>query len=153
MSTVVEVRDCTLDDLRIIAENLRDQDAVEMSFLSKEHIVDAVVESYESSKLSLGIFIDGKPAGVFGLGEVTPEIGAPWMLGTELLVKHSRPWLQAAPTMCNTFLAQYPTLINMIHKKNTRSIKWLKKLGFTFLPDDIPGYPEFTYFMRTRQDV
>lgn len=151
--SMVEVRECTLDDLRIIAENLRDQDAVEMSMLSKEHIVDAVVESYESSKLALGIFVDGTPAGVFGLGEVTPEIGAPWMLGTDLLVKHSRPWLKAAPTMRDSFLTQYPTLINMIHKKNTRSKKWLKKLGFEFLPDSIPGFPDFTYFIRTRQDV
>lgn len=153
MSVVVEVKECTLDDLRIIAENLRDQDAVEVTLLTKQPALEVLLDSYHTSKLALGIFVDGVPAGVFGLAEMTPEIGAPWMLGTDLLVKHSRPWLQAAPTMCNTFLTQYPTLINMIHKKNTRSKKWLKKLGFEFLPDSIPGFPDFTYFIRTRQDV
>lgn len=149
----LELRECTLDDLRIISENLRDQDEVELSMLTDKPMLNALVSSYASSKLAMGIFLEGQPAGVFGLTEVTPEIGAPWLLGTELLVKHSRDWLSVAPSMRDAFHSQYPTLINMIHKKNTKSKRWLKKLGFSFLPDAIPGFPGFIYFIRTLQDV
>lgn len=149
----LQLKECTPDDLRFIAENLRDQDEVEVSLLTRSPMVDVLVASQEASIITLGIFLDGKPAGVFGLTEVSPEVGAPWLLGTDLLVKHSREWLGVAPAMRDLFHSRYPTLMNMLHTKNTRSKRWLKKLGFSFLPDAIPGCPNFEYFIRTRQDV
>lgn len=41
-----------------------------------------------------------------------------------------------------------PVLTNIVHKKNTKSIRWLKRMGFQFLDAPVPAYPDFIQFVR-----
>jgi hypothetical protein len=48
-------------------------------------------------------------------------------------------------------LSLFPVLENMVDARNTKSIKWLKRLGFTFgppLPHPHSGLPFYPFEMR-----
>lgn len=144
-----EIKDCTLEATRIVSESLRDQDEVELYLLTRKAPLEALVESVEASEYSKCLYLDGIPAAVFGVSRLGEGVGVPWMMGTEKLVERSRVWLKAAPAMRDFFHKHYPTLTNIVHSKNTKSIRWLTRLGFQFHHAPIPGYPGFIQFTRT----
>jgi hypothetical protein len=147
--TATEIKDCTLEATRIISESLRDQDEVEVYLLTGKPNLEALVASVEASRYTKVLYLGGNPAAIFGLGHLSDEVGVPWMVGTQEMVKHSRAWLKLAPAMRDFFHQHYPTLTNVVHEKNTRSIRWLSKLGFSFNMAPIPSLPGFIQFTRT----
>lgn len=57
-------------------------------------------------------------------------IGAPWMMGTPLVDRHRGALMRAAPSYIAAMLATFPHLRNVVDARNTRSIAWLRRMGF-----------------------
>jgi hypothetical protein len=61
------------------------------------------------------------------------------MLGTPLLNRHPRILQRLAPEYVGIMLKAFPHLMNFVHTKNTRSVRWLKRLGFHLHAPELYG--------------
>jgi hypothetical protein len=88
--------------------------------------------------------VDDVPVCAFGVApaSVLGGLGVPWLLGTSALdrggVALARDFLPASRRAVDAMAATYPRLINVIDARNTRAIRWLRWLGFTFDESPVP---------------
>lgn len=76
--------------------------------------------------------LDGKIECVFGLGADPPNVGIPWLVGTDNIDKFSMGFLRESKVIIELMLSYYPILTNLVAERHTKAIKWLKWLGFSF---------------------
>lgn len=98
------------------------------------------------------MLIGNNVAAVFGVSpRPEPGAGAPWLLGTELLRRYGGRLVRFGPCYVGEMLTLYPVLVNHVDARNTRSIAWLRRLGFTIdAPAPIGPYGElFHAFWKT----
>lgn len=71
---------------------------------------------------------------VYGLSRhpAQAEVGVVWLLGTALLDKHMFQLCKEARTVLASWHKKFPILTNFTDKRNTRVLRWLRWLGFTF---------------------
>jgi hypothetical protein len=148
--TKVEIKAATTEDARVVAMSLRAPDEVEVHLLTGKPAVEAIEQSLEDSSVSFVGYIDDEPVAVLGLAHLSDDVGIPWMLGTPSLDKSARHWLKVADEWVEAMQGWYPVLTNIVHNKNTKSIRWLKRLGFEFTDTPVPGHPDFIQFVRYR---
>lgn len=86
-----------------------------------------------SGALVFTIWVDGRPAGIFGACPTTePDMGAAWMLGTDRLLGCAVELMREAPRWIDFLHRVYPTLTNYVDERNEISIGWLEAMGFEF---------------------
>jgi hypothetical protein len=112
-----------------------------------------VISSANRSMLCWTAFIDGELAAILGCApiSVVSGIGSPWMLGTPVLDRHSRVLVRETPEYIGKMLNAFPHLVNFVHAKNTTSMRWLRRLGFTLhaaQPYGALGEPFHPFEMR-----
>lgn len=93
-----------------------------------------VLESPECSLWTLTFLVNGELACVIGLAPLDGLLGtraAPWMMGTDVVDRHPGALMKTCPRYIAGMLSSYPHLLNFVDARNTRSIRWLKRLGFT----------------------
>lgn len=144
----IEIRNVSLEPLRIVCERLRAQDEVEVYLMARKPVLEALRESVERSEESYIGYIDGNPEAIFGVSDAFPGVGFPWMVGTDELARNARSWLELSRLWIDRMHDRYPTLTNFVHKRNTKAINWLKHMGFQFLETPVPGLPDFIQFVR-----
>jgi len=146
---VAEYPNCSISlmeesDISELAENLRNQDVIEISGLGATNEF-ACQQSYFNSHKKFTVRLNNnKLVACFGVGSVTDDIGMIWMLGTKYikdikntLLRHGRDWV-------THLMIGYDFVYNVVHTQNTVSIKWLKWLGAKFLDNPAPeGYQYF----------
>lgn len=132
---VVELREPTAEDVDYLIANMRQPDIDELLAISGS-IEKTVRHSVARSNHKWSVYADGQFVCIFGISQPTllSDGGVVWMLGTDLIerykgafIKHSRDYIEA-------MLSVYPYLTNFVDARNTRTIRWLKFMGFTFLP-------------------
>lgn len=120
----------TFEKALFIVHNLREEDKTEVWLSHRMSPMEAVMISYEESDLIRCIVSDDdEPLALTGL--VGNRI---WLLGTEKLTATKRRRLQ----LCKEGRGWVETCLdaagmaigNDVYAKNTRSIRWLKHLGF-----------------------
>ncbi len=140
----------------IAAKGLRNQDDREVRLLGFDP-ADALVRSWEVSWPNVWVgVIGGEPFTMFGVGEIAPKAGRPWLLSTKDVLKvrrqfmaHTLPWLDFINKL-------YPYLENIVHTSNTVAQRWLDYAGFEFHEDvkieyqNGDGAAIFRRFSRTR---
>lgn len=153
MAAEVVIRALRDGDIEALLANMRqpDIDEVTAAVGDLEH---AVVESVKASSLLAAADINGELACIFGcapLGGMLGTQAAPWMLGTDtldkyplVLMKHCGPYVEAMQ-------ARYPHLLNYVDARNTRSIRWLKRMGFTFRPAVPYGVAQLPFHLFERR--
>lgn len=134
----VEVTDEVAEaDLDYLAEHLRAQDRNEVRAAGFDDLRQALGQSVQASTWTHLARVNGRPAAVFGLGQtgtLLSPIGIPWMLGTDDVRRHARVLQRGAQHYIPRMLGEFSHLMNAVHVRNTVSIAWLKRLGFTFRP-------------------
>ena len=128
-----------LADADELYANLRPADRAECEAYGKPSVQGGLRESIADSLHCWTARREGKLMAVFGVGEITQDVGSPWMLGTPVLDKHPRILQRLAPEYVQIMLGIYPHLLNFVHAKNTRSIRWLKRLGFRLHDPELYG--------------
>ena len=94
--------------------------------------VFCVVDSFEHSRWCNTVLVDGEPAVMYGVApsEIIPNTGCPWLLGTNKAKALTKELIFQSKPEIELMLASFPFLHNLVHKKNTLSIRWLLWLGF-----------------------
>lgn len=135
----------------IADEGLREQDEREVLKAGHPSVLRALMDSATASEgLLFTIWVDGKPAGVFGAAPhpVDERVGIPWMLGTDRLLRARRELVRETERWVDYLNFYYPILVNLIDVENTTSLAWLKRVGFDLHETiDVNGHP-FRRFTR-----
>lgn len=130
---MVEIRPAQESDGQTLANALRPADIAEARAGGFEP-AEAVLASLRASSLAMTALVNGELACVFGVVPVSllGGIGCPWLLGTKVLDRHSRILVRLAPKYIWLMRSRFPHLVNSVHAEHTESVRWLRRLGFTF---------------------
>jgi hypothetical protein len=128
---VVEIHPATHADAEALYRSLRVSDLRECLAYGQDDVREGIVASVEGSDFCFSAREDGDLLAVFGVGALTEKTGSPWMLGTTLLDRRPRVLQSLSAPIVNLMLELYPHLLNFVHVRNTRSVRWLAHLGFT----------------------
>lgn len=127
--------ECTDDALEYIGENLRQEDRDEVfATLGHARYVDALrVSVLASDATAVGVSAYGEPVAVFGVTPVSVlyNTGSPWFMGTPRVRKYRRALIAGGRAYTALMLKQYARLENHVDARNTTSVAWLQRLGFT----------------------
>ena len=127
------LRKANLQDLRYVADNMRDVDKLEALYQTGQEPRQALQLSYMCSNINMAIADDNdQPIGLCGV----VSGGVIWMVATDKLfenkkyriqlIRKGRKWVEG-------LLKKYKVLYNFVYAENDSAIKWLKSLGFTFI--------------------
>lgn len=94
---------------------------------------------------------------VFGIAPASlmGDTAAPWALGTDRMTRNAAGVLRIAERYFVWARLRYPVLVNYVDARNTPSIRWLKRVGFTIdpaAPFGVEGLP-FHRFHMGLEDV
>ncbi len=150
----VEIVPARLEHVAPIAENMRREDVEEVLAATGRDPLSALQGSFDASVLCWTGTVDGAPACMFGVApiDILGGVGAPWLLGTDLVPANTAPFLRRNKAYVARMLALFPCLFNYVDARNRQSIRWLKWLGFDFdaapVPYGIEKLPFFRFTMR-----
>lgn len=150
---VVPARHC---HIRPIARNMRRADRDEIAAMSGKSPGAALAYSLRKSSRAWTIMApDGRPIGMFGVGDVNilAGVGCPWLLGTDELPRHAIVFLRNCPYWLGQLFRGYDVLRNFVDERNTLSMRWLKWLGFKFLDQVEFRGQRFRMFEMRARDV
>jgi hypothetical protein len=129
----VEIRPVRPDDLDYVANHLRPQDVAEVRAHGHSPL-DALRYSAGVSAICHAALLDGEPVAVFGVAELEPGLGSPWLLGTPGVLRARSYFLRLAPRYLSAWLERWPALLNYVDSRNTVSVQWLRRLGAIIHP-------------------
>lgn len=130
-------RPATMDDVRHVAENMREEDIEEVGAFMLSPLT-ALTIGFNNSDLCYTLLSpEGEPAAIMG---ISPQpyfkgFGSIWLLGTPLIEKYPMTFLRnTKPVLQGMFEdTGYDAFYNYTYAKNLLHHKWLKWTGFTFL--------------------
>lgn len=136
---MVDVAVVPVEDWHIAAlvADMRQADIDEVTAATGGDLGQIVRDSVAASVGPRTALIDGEVACIFGvapLAGLLGDVGAPWMLGTTVLDRHPGALMRRCRGYVAEMAARYPRLVNFVDVRNTRSVRWLKRLGFVFHP-------------------
>lgn len=137
MAADVLIQPTAPGDVEILIANLRESDRLECeAYGDEEGIAPGIRRSVERSTHCWTVWINGELAAILGVAPLNllTGLGSPWMLGTPVLDRHARVLVQQTPRYIETMREAFPHLVNFVHAKNTTSVRWLRRLGFTLYP-------------------
>lgn len=129
----ISIRPTVPADAVLLGENMRACDVAEVRACGHEP-AEAAQRSTAHSLLCWSAFAGDQLVCIFGASPVSivSGIGSPWMLGTPALDRHSRVLVRVTPGYIAQMLKAFPHLVNFVHADNKTSMRWLKRLGFSF---------------------
>lgn len=116
---------------------MRQADRNELAASSGEPVQQIIDESILASTLCWTALIDGEVAAIFGcapIGTMLSLSGAPWMLGTDVLDRHPLTLMKTCRPYTVQMQKTFNHLRNYVDARNVKSIRWLRRLGFTIHP-------------------
>ena len=129
----ITFREATPGDIEELVPRLRQADIDECEALfGRDTVLATALHGLRPDGVAFVAVREGITIAVFGVcpGE-KPGHGVPWMVGTNELDKCGRELMAEARSCLNVWHRFYPTLMNVVDARNTKSIRWLKRLGFT----------------------
>ena len=153
----------TEEHARALAPILRPADRAEIEALTGLEPLEVLLEHVKQYEAWAMFSNAGELAGMCGvvpvyepLPDAPPKYimgGIVWMVGSDVLDKHTVEFLRASRKWVEEQQARYETLNNVVDARNAKHIQWLKWLGFEVAKEPIlwgskllPFYP----FKRTR---
>ena len=129
---MVELRRPTPEAIRFIADNMREEDAVEVMASGGYTPIEALEVSISNSMKTAIVYHNDTPLTALGLVRMgfLSDTGVPWLLSAKHALKHKREFLKLSPPVIQEMLDICPNLVNHVHVNNKLSIRWLKWLGF-----------------------
>ena len=128
----ITIREATMDDARYIAKHLRKEDRDEILALGQMTPGAMVTTSFVGSDVSFVGVIDGVPALIFGTGQkLRSDTAEIWALGTDECFKAPLAMVKYGRRVVKELLEYYPALENYCDARYTRSLRWLRQIGFT----------------------
>jgi hypothetical protein len=116
-----------------VLEHLSAEDAAELAAAGPhdwhQHFRDAAAHALTAGTITTAA---GTPIAVYGL---TPHVSAegvaiPWMMGTDGVIEHARDFAAISLAVVDEMRQCAAVLINAVHARHTRAVRWLEWLGF-----------------------
>lgn len=126
---------------------LRDADLLEVQQWSPgRDPVEVVKGSILISQEAYTGWIGDEVVAIGGWSFDGPSRISPWLLGSDLLIKHRKELMRTAYAFIHTLRKEHPDkmLCNHVAKANGKARLFLTGLGFTIVPS--PGSGEFDFF-------
>jgi len=127
-------RDVTDDDIEYIAAKMRWADIREIRAAGDtRNLFDVVADSVADSSMCVAVEHNGALLCVGGAASrsLLSGNGIPWMLCAQDIERHSKLFLLHGAQCISVLLLRYAMLENYVDANNVKSIRWLKKMGFT----------------------
>lgn len=140
-------------DIGALEAGMRGPDRDEIIAMRGPDVRASLERAVRVSTLARAMDVDGAFILLFGVAPVSllGRVGAPWMLATERVERCPGALMRGASLYIPIMRDLYPVLVNYVDARNTRSIRWLKRLGFTFFPPEpvgVAGLPFHRFEMR-----
>lgn len=148
-------RPSCLEDINRLAPDVRQADRDEIMASHGLEPLPAIAFCMGSSEECNTMIDDNKDIiGIFGVANFK-NIGVPWMLSSERIYqkKIARQFLIQSKQWIDSTMLRYSVLTNYVSQENTKAIKWLKYLGFSFVRLDEQhgvGKKPFYEFIKIR---
>lgn len=147
----------SMDHVEELAPRLRAADRAEVYAASGVTPLAALTFSLERSDIAMAVEFDGRAEIMFGAGtiNVLAGIGAPWLLGSDMIEREYRHFLRGSIWWRNRLLKRYPVLRNMVDDRNIAARRWLAWLGFRLSEPVCSGFENrpFRFFELRASDV
>lgn len=130
----VRVRQSTQSDVNYLADNLRQEDRLEV-LASHGSTLQALQDGFNNSEECWTFEVqDTKEiAGMYGLGRLDDMTACPWLLTSPAIYKIWLPFLRRSKKWVKEANNKYPVLVNYCDAEYDLALKWLQFLGFTFI--------------------
>lgn len=134
--TKIAIVPATIDHAYALAPVMRAADRAEAVAALGLSPLEGLRKSLESSIEAWCGMADGEVVCLFGLSyfNILVGEGCPWLLGSDLVERHSRAFLRRNKAMVAHWLELFPVLRNHVDARHTVAVRWLAWLGFTILP-------------------
>lgn len=92
--------------------------------------------SLRASSVAVTAMVGGEPVAIFGVcpANLLAGEGLVWMLGSDAVVRQGRALLREAPQWLALIGDGYRLLRNHVDARNTRAVRWLRRMGFSLAP-------------------
>lgn len=155
-----EVLTATQELVDALKGRFRQADIDEVYAMSGRDVNSAVDDGLKFSDHAWVGTWEGEPITVFGvrgLGLLGDE-GTPWLLGTDRIRENGirQAFVQLSAPYVQEMLRDFAYLENYVDARNTVSIRWLKRIGFTVDPPEPAGYlkmPFHRFWVRRQPNV
>lgn len=134
------MRAVTDGDILELAAGMRRADRQEIMASSGPDILATVRRAVASSTACWSVYVGDVFVMIGGVAPLSllGSVGSPWMLGTEALEKVPGALTRVGIQYLQIVLGLYPELVNYVDARNIKSIRWLRRLGFTIADQPIP---------------
>lgn len=145
----------TAADIEHLAANLRSADHDELMASHGDDVLGAVRHAVHVSTHCWAMHVCGELALIGGAAPVSllGGIGSPWMLGAAHLDQVPGALTRMGIQYRDICLEAYPHLVNFVDARNVKSIRWLRRIGFTIsdypVPYGVHGMPFYKFEMRS----
>lgn len=137
----VEITPAEIGDADVLAPRLRDADREELKAMDGLDTAASIRGAISASRgrvedMAFAVWIDGRLVCLFGFipaGALANE-AHPWLLASDEVERIPSILTKQAGRYCSALLGDYPVLFNYVDARNTRSIEWLKRIGFSLQP-------------------
>lgn len=138
----IETRPMTAQDIpEVLQMQLCEADVQELLAVTGETPKDALLTSIEATPEPWVVTLDGRIVAIYGVCPAPDySFGMPWFLSTGEVSLFSKTFLKGSRKVIQRFHSEYEALSNITDSRHVVAIRWLKWLGFEFLPDPIPGH-------------
>ena len=142
---MISVRKSTKEDARYIATNLREADKMELKALGIQNNYACLKDAISETVCYTGYLYE-KPVTMFGISPIEAGVGSVWLLGTDDIAERMPvSFLKYSKRLLPHLMEWYTIACNMVDKRNTVHINWIKWLGFSFIREVTFG-PENNIF-------
>lgn len=147
------VRETQDGDAEDLAPRLREMDVFEAKCVIGIDVVDALKGSIDKADTAWTYLIDGKIYAICGISYHPPSYGCIWQVGSKEVEENVRDYLVATKQFVALQKERFSTIMNVVHSKNEKSIRYIRHMGFTFAENPVPvGGEPFLYFYWRRDD-
>jgi hypothetical protein len=114
--------------------HIREADRVELEAIRGWTVEHELIHAIDKSSRARACICDGKVLAIFGDVAHDSVYGLPWMVSSTWIEAHRRAFLTECVDVVADMRTRHQRLINFADVRNTQAVRWLKWLGFTFLP-------------------
>ena len=126
------------DHVFSLAKRLRPIDHIECEAMGRT-ANQALVHGLATSAQTWTAMVDGDPHAMFGVvvESVAASAAVPWFLGSGLVARHGRAFIQHGPAMISAMHRHGARLRNFVSSDNRQAIRLLEHWGFTVEHEDV----------------
>lgn len=143
------IRPGTLQDCLSLAPRLRPEDALELELASGKTPLEVLKESLEVSSECFAAEADGLVIAMGGCRYIEEmSVGVPWLVGSPEILNHPVSLVAAGRVAVDRWGKNCSVLCNLTHAENHVHHRWLRHIGFSFMPDPWPMGPTRAPFLQ-----